>query len=530
MTYDVVIVGGGISGLTSAAFLSKKGYKVLLCEKERSIGGLVSSFDYKGFRFDAGIRAFENSGVLFPMLNDLGLEIEFCENNVSLGIEDNIIKIKSKDSVKEYQTMLGKLYPENIEEIEDIIKEIEKIMDYMDMLYGIENPVFKDIPNDKEYLFKTLFPWLLRYLKNGWKISKLNDPVDEYLQKFTSHRELIDIIGQHFFNKTPTFFALSYFSMYLDYRYPKGGIGSLSEKLKEFIKNNNGEILLETNICKVNIEDKAIEDTRGNKYSYMNLIWASNLKKLYEYIEVEKVKDNKIKSKILNMREVVKNKIGGDSVLTLYATVDIDKHYFEEKCTEHFFYTAKKCGINKLDIYNRFKECMGSKKISKVEKIKLIEDYCKLTTYEISIPVMRDYSLAPKGKTGLIISMLLDYTFVKDIKDEGWYEEFKDIVCNNIVEVLNNSCFRDFKNYIIDKFISTPLTIEKRTASENGAITGWAFTNSYIPVERNMIKVKKAVETEIPSIFQAGQWSFSPSGFPIAIITGKVAADKCKRV
>ena len=143
---------------------------------------------------------------------------------------------------------------------------------------------------------------------------------------------------------------------------------------------------------------------------------------------------------------------------------------------------------------------------------------------------MRDYSLAPKGKTGLIISMLLDYTFVKDIKDEGWYEEFKDIVCNNIVEVLNNSCFRDFKNYIIDKFISTPLTIEKRTASENGAITGWAFTNSYIPVERNMIKVKKAVETEIPSIFQAGQWSFSPSGFPIAIITGKVAADKCKRV
>ena len=35
MKYDAVIVGGGISGLTSAAFLCKSGHKVLLCEKER---------------------------------------------------------------------------------------------------------------------------------------------------------------------------------------------------------------------------------------------------------------------------------------------------------------------------------------------------------------------------------------------------------------------------------------------------------------------------------------------------------------
>ena len=68
MKYDVVIVGGGIAGLTSAAFLSKTGYNVLVCEKESKVGGLVNSFDFKGYTFDGGIRAIENSGIVLPML------------------------------------------------------------------------------------------------------------------------------------------------------------------------------------------------------------------------------------------------------------------------------------------------------------------------------------------------------------------------------------------------------------------------------------------------------------------------------
>jgi len=53
-------------------------------------------------------------------------------------------------------------------------------------------------------------------------IKKLNQPVDEYLMKFTDNRQLVDMITQHFFKKTPTFFALSYFGLYMEYFYPKG--------------------------------------------------------------------------------------------------------------------------------------------------------------------------------------------------------------------------------------------------------------------------------------------------------------------
>lgn len=90
MKYDVIVVGGGIAGLTSASFLCKSGYKVLLCEKEDQLGGLVGSFNYKGFTFDAGIRALENSGILFPMINQLELDIEFLPSPVSIGIGEDI--------------------------------------------------------------------------------------------------------------------------------------------------------------------------------------------------------------------------------------------------------------------------------------------------------------------------------------------------------------------------------------------------------------------------------------------------------
>jgi len=40
--YDVIIVGGGISGLLSALTLSKHGKKVLILEKDNEVGAIVT--------------------------------------------------------------------------------------------------------------------------------------------------------------------------------------------------------------------------------------------------------------------------------------------------------------------------------------------------------------------------------------------------------------------------------------------------------------------------------------------------------
>jgi len=539
MEVDVVVVGGGIAGLTAMAYLCKEGYNAVLFEKEDRVGGLVSSFDYKGFTFDGGIRAIENFGVVFPMLRQLGIQVEFLPNIVSLGIGNDVIQVISKESVMDYKNLLMRQFPDNREDIEAILHEIQKIMQYMDVLYGIDNPIFMDIKEDKDYLYNTLLPWLYKFLGTIGKIKKLQMPVDEYLKKFSNNQVMIDIIAQHFFQKTPTSFALSYFSLYLDYKYPKGGTGTLIHKMEEFIHENRGDIRKSTKITQLDPQARIALDAAGNTYHYKKLIWASDLKALYNNLDLSVIQDTKVKKSILNRKSEIADKVGGDSILTTYLTVDMDKSYFEKICTAHFFYTPEKEGLSKCPlselILQNTKNQIGTNNpgvIYTKDKQAIIDwfkRYYTLTTYEISCPVMRDPALAPEGKTGLIISSLMEYSLVKHISAMGWYEEFKELSQECMIDVLNSTIFPEIKAHKIDSFVSTPLTLQKRTDNSDGAITGWAFTNSVVPAVSSLLKVTHSIRTPIPDIYQAGQWCYSPSGFPISVMTGKFAFDQVKK-
>jgi phytoene dehydrogenase-like protein len=96
--------------------------------------------------------------------------------------------------------------------------------------------------------------------------------------------------------------------------------------------------------------------------------------------------------------------------------------------------------------------------------------------------------LRQQGKTGLIISALFDYSLMNHISKMGWYNEFKELSAEAIIRVLDLTIFPGIKAAVTDQFSSTPLTLEKRTGNSEGAITGWAFTNSYIPAVTNMTR------------------------------------------
>ncbi|WP_157962354.1 phytoene desaturase family protein [Homoserinimonas sp. OAct 916] len=49
-----VVIGGGISGLATAALLAREGYRVTLVEARAELGGRVGSWERDGFRFDTG--------------------------------------------------------------------------------------------------------------------------------------------------------------------------------------------------------------------------------------------------------------------------------------------------------------------------------------------------------------------------------------------------------------------------------------------------------------------------------------------
>ena len=55
--FDAIVVGAGMGGLSTAAFLSMAGMKVAVFEKHDKPGGYVTSFTLHGVRFDAGLEA-----------------------------------------------------------------------------------------------------------------------------------------------------------------------------------------------------------------------------------------------------------------------------------------------------------------------------------------------------------------------------------------------------------------------------------------------------------------------------------------
>ena len=55
---DVIVIGAGIAGIATALRLRKRGATVLVLEKNSCIGGKISQFESKGYRFDKGPSLF----------------------------------------------------------------------------------------------------------------------------------------------------------------------------------------------------------------------------------------------------------------------------------------------------------------------------------------------------------------------------------------------------------------------------------------------------------------------------------------
>jgi phytoene dehydrogenase-like protein len=70
---DVVVVGGGMAGLTAACYLARAGVAVTLFEKAPGLGGRAATQDYEGYRFNRGIHALYTGGAASEVLQELGI-------------------------------------------------------------------------------------------------------------------------------------------------------------------------------------------------------------------------------------------------------------------------------------------------------------------------------------------------------------------------------------------------------------------------------------------------------------------------
>lgn len=96
MKNKIVVIGAGISGLTTAYLLSKKGSDVTILEKNNSVGGSIESVTENGFLFDRGPNsALETTPVIAQLISELKLEHELLyaskQANKRYILRDNIL-------------------------------------------------------------------------------------------------------------------------------------------------------------------------------------------------------------------------------------------------------------------------------------------------------------------------------------------------------------------------------------------------------------------------------------------------------
>jgi phytoene dehydrogenase-like protein len=252
------------------------------------------------------------------------------------------------------------------------------------------------------------------------------------------------------------------------------------------------------------------------------LLWTGDQKRLYNSIALDSQKQPELSAAINERRTLLADKTGNDSIFSLFLTTDLDPSFFQSIAAGHVCYTPSRTGQSAAG------PLLLSGTRGEIED--WLRKYLALTTYEISIPVLRDPDLAPPGKTGLIISILFDFNLTKRISDQGWYEEFKQLAADVIVDTLDRTLYPGLAAALTSAFSATPLTLQEITGATDGAITGWSFRNNPVPAEYRLARIANAVNTIIPDISQAGQWTYSPSGLPVSLITGKVAADKIHKL
>ena len=78
----IVVIGAGISGLTTAYLLFKEGYDVIVLEQKDKVGGSIETISAEGFLFDRGPNSgLETTPLIQHLVKDLKLENQFVYAN-----------------------------------------------------------------------------------------------------------------------------------------------------------------------------------------------------------------------------------------------------------------------------------------------------------------------------------------------------------------------------------------------------------------------------------------------------------------
>jgi all-trans-retinol 13,14-reductase len=131
---DAIVVGSGISSLTTASLLARCGYKVLVLEQHYIAGGCTHCFNDKGFEFDTGVHYIgnmERRKELLDLITDK--KIEWDELGGERLVYDEIYiegeKFEFRSGKQNFIDDLVRRFPKEKNNIKKYVDLVERVSD-----------------------------------------------------------------------------------------------------------------------------------------------------------------------------------------------------------------------------------------------------------------------------------------------------------------------------------------------------------------------------------------------------------------
>jgi all-trans-retinol 13,14-reductase len=472
MKYDIIIIGGGLGGLTAGAKLSREGKKVLLIEQHDRPGGCATTFKRGDYIMEVGLHEMDGpspSDIKTKLFN----ELDVFKNVTFLELPEfyHFIRGKTEITIPHHPgkaaEILKAAYPGEKEGIDAF---------YSYLLFPKKRIIYPDAPKDRS----------------------LGEFLDSIIHNEDLKLVLLGNLG--YFHDDPYSISLGYYSAaqvrYLNNgaSFIKGGSQQLSNHLAAYIREHGGEVILNHLATGLIIEDGRLlgvkyRKKRGSENETMEvfgdeIIVNSSLPGLVELLPSKE-------------GAILKNEIGsqqpGASLLTVYfgfknSLKNLGHHHY---CLFIYDESVK----TQQDILENNRGDYSKRNFTFV-------DYGQV-----------DSELAPEGKsTGALCCT--DYLSDWENLNAGEYKSKKEEVAEiflSRMEKIIPGITRATDYYEV----GTPKTVKRYTLNPAGAVYGFEQKPFKLPVDTNKI---------FDNLHVASAWGKTGGGFSGAIYAGYMCA------
>ena len=489
MKYDVVIIGGGIGGLTAGALLARRGLQVLILEQGESIGGYVTSFERGGFRFDATgafLGGCEQGGEFYSILEQTGAQrhLRFLRIEAARNIyPDFSLDLHLLGGFEEYIKGVRELFPEEREALRDYFKLIRTIGEEI-ALYGT-----------LKWWRKPLFPLYFRHLIL-YQRAPLGHILDRYFQD-KGIKLVLSTLPSHLPPSRLSFlFTATLITKVLAQGvwYPKGGMRAVPHALEAAFLEEGGELRLKAEVERIEVSGgrvKGVLTSRGEFFPAQRVVAAINIRRALVDMLPEEY-GRKMRSRVQALEYSF-------SSFLVYLGVKMDLAHLS---LPYFIYLS-------LGDVEREYEQLGRGEMPSDP------------TVIVTIPTLLDSSLAPSGYHILRLLTPAPYGYRNRWGggDRSLYRKIKAEVTQRLIQEVEARCIPGLSSHI--KFVeaATPLTLERFTANERGATYGLA------PTPQQFGRGSPANKSPIKGLYLAGHYTRPSHGIVGAAISGRFVSE-----